>query len=171
MGRPTIRPGDIEATAAAQRGHTRPPTNPTATADGPTWRGDGGINCTSSDSLNLNDIHFLLTISLSLLSISFSRTQTLILYLSIYLSIYIYIHLYISYMKKVGILATGCRRYGVKNDARRQKRRKIAKINTKSKEKFALSARIIFWLPSFLIFFSGMVHIYLFIICMYSNSL
>ena len=55
--------------------------------------------------------------------------------------------------KKVGILATGCRCYGAKNGAKWQKkRRKIAKINPKSKEKFALSARIIFWLPSFLKF-------------------
>ena len=41
-----------------------------------------------------------------------------------------------------------------------KKRRKIAKINPKSKEKFALSARISFWSPSFLKFFPGMVGIY-----------
>ena len=42
---------------------------------------------------------------------------------------YIYIYIY--------ILATGCRRYGAKNAAKWQKRLKIAKINQKSKEKFA----------------------------------
>ena len=41
-----------------------------------------------------------------------------------------------------------------------KKRRKIAKINPKSKEKFALSARIIFWLRSFLIFFPS-IYVYL----------
>ena len=40
-----------------------------------------------------------------------------------------------------------------------KKRRKITKINPKSKEKFALSERIIFWLPSF---FPGMLSIYIF---------
>ena len=33
--------------------------------------------------------------------------------------------------KKVGILATGCQRFGTKNDAKGQKRRKMAKNDTK----------------------------------------
>ena len=48
---------------------------------------------------------------------------------------------------------------GIKTMQSGKKRRKIAKINSKSKENFALSARIIFWLPSFLKFFPSMVHI------------
>ena len=41
--------------------------------------------------------------------------------------------------KKIGILATGCRCYEAKNKTKWQKRGKIAQINPKSKENFALS--------------------------------
>ena len=40
-----------------------------------------------------------------------------------YATVYIYIYIYIHHSrKKVGILATGCRRLGVKNGANRQKK-------------------------------------------------
>ena len=69
--------------------------------------------------------------------------------------LYIYIYIYLEKNRH-----SGCRRYGTKNDAKWQKPCKIAKISPKSKGKFALSARIIFWLPSFLKFFPGMMYIY-----------
>ena len=63
--------------------------------------------------------------------------------------------LYIQYTwKKVGILPPGYPRYEANNDAKWQKSRKIDKINLKSKEK----GKIIFWLPSFLYFFPGMIY-------------
>ena len=42
--------------------------------------------------------------------------------------------IYIIPGKKVGILATGCRRFVAKNDATRQKRRKMAKKDAKRHE-------------------------------------
>ena len=51
------------------------------------------------------------------------------------------------YLEKVGILATGRFLYGAKNDAKRQKRRKIVKTNPKSKEKLDWTASEIHWLP------------------------
>ena len=50
---------------------------------------------------------------------------------------------------------------GLKTMQSGKKRRQIAKINPKSKKKFALSARIFFWFPSFLKFFPGMIYIYI----------
>ena len=55
----------------------------------------------------------------------FHQSIDLSIYLSFYLSMYIYIYTYIyihiSYLEKVGILATGCRRFGTKNDAKGQR--------------------------------------------------
>ena len=56
-------------------------------------------------------------------------TQTYALYF-----VCMYIH---HSWKSRRILATGCRRWGAENDARQQKRRKIAKTSPKSKEKLA----------------------------------
>ena len=39
-----------------------------------------------------------------------------------------------TYLEKVGFLATGCRRFGNKNDAKGKKRRKMAQTNPNSKE-------------------------------------
>ena len=50
---------------------------------------------------------------------------------------------------------------GLKTMQSSKKRCKTAKINPKSKETFALSARLIFWLPSFLKFFPGMMYIHI----------
>ena len=52
---------------------------------------------------------------------------------------------------------------GQKRRKAAKKRRKIAKISPKSKEKFGLTC-LIFWLPSLLKFCPGMIYIYIYII-------
>ena len=70
--------------------------------------------------------------------------------------------------KKIGILATGCRRWGVKNDAKGQKSDvKLQKNSPKSKEKFAETACVIFWLPSILNFFKVYIYIYILIVILF----
>ena len=65
----------------------------------------------------------------------------------------------------VGVLATGCRPYyGPKTVQGGKKRRKIAKINPKSKEKLP-KRQVNIWLPSYLLkFLPGVVYIY---VCIY----
>ena len=59
--------------------------------------------------------------------------------------------------EKVGILATGCRR---KNVAKRQKRRKIAKI-AKIKGKIRLNGKCPFLVAVVIEFFPGMIYVYI----------
>ena len=84
---------------------------------------------------------------------------------------FMYIYFYITPVKKIGILATDYPRYGATNDAKRQKkRRKIVKINPKSKEKFAQTARIIFGCRRYWNFFEVWfihMHMYTFYTCIH----